>query len=47
VTISSKNWHTAKLVKDATKKNLLSDGIKKLMKPLNRCVEVRGDYVER
>jgi hypothetical protein len=44
VTIRSKNWGGAKFVKDATKKN--SDGIKRLVKDWNRCVEVEGDYVE-
>jgi hypothetical protein len=43
------HWRGAKLVKDATppppKKN--SDGIKKLVKLWNRCVEVEGDYVEK
>jgi hypothetical protein len=29
VTIRSKNWRGAKLVKDATKKPFFSDGIKK------------------
>jgi hypothetical protein len=28
-------------------KNFFSDGIKKLMKRWNRCVEVEGDYVEK
>jgi hypothetical protein len=34
------------LVKDATMK-LFPDGIKKLVKVWNRCVEVEGDYVEK
>jgi hypothetical protein len=34
------------LVKDVTKK-IVSDGIKKLVKCWNRCVEVEGDYVEK
>jgi hypothetical protein len=46
VTIRSRNWRGAKLVKDATKK-LFSDGIKKLVKRWNRCVEVEEDYVEK
>jgi hypothetical protein len=29
VTIRSKNWRGAKLVKDATKKNFVSDGFKR------------------
>jgi hypothetical protein len=33
------HWRGAKLVKDATKA-LFSDGIKKLVKRWNRCVEV-------
>jgi hypothetical protein len=37
----------AKLVKAATKKTFSSDGIKKLVKRWNRCVEVDGDYVEK
>jgi hypothetical protein len=45
VTIRSKNWRGAKLVKDATKK--LFYGIKKLVKSWNRCVEVEEDYVEK
>jgi hypothetical protein len=36
-----------KLVKDATKKLFLSDGIKKKLTRWNRCVEVEGDYVEK
>jgi hypothetical protein len=29
------------------KELFFSDGIKKLLKRWNRCVEVEGDYVER
>jgi hypothetical protein len=36
----------AKLITDPSK-NLFSDGIKKLLKRWNRCVEVEGDYVEK
>jgi hypothetical protein len=46
VTIRSKNWRGAKLVKDVSKKTF-SDGIEKLVKRWNRCVEVEGDYVEK
>jgi hypothetical protein len=46
VTIRSKNWRGAKLVKNATKK-LFSDGSKKIVKRWNRCVEVEGDYIEK
>jgi hypothetical protein len=45
VTIRSKNWCGAKLVKDATKKK--TDGIKKLAKLWNRCVEINGNCVEK
>jgi hypothetical protein len=34
------------LVKDATK-ICFSDGIKRILKRWNRCVEVEGDYVEK
>jgi hypothetical protein len=40
VTIRSKNWRGAKLVKRRNRKDFLSDGIKKLEKRWNRCVEV-------
>jgi hypothetical protein len=47
VTIRSKNWRGAILVKEATKK-LFPDGIKKkLMKHWTRCFEVKGDYLEK
>jgi hypothetical protein len=46
VTIRSKIWRGAKLVKNATKE-LFSDGIKKVVKRWNRCVEVDGDYAEK
>jgi hypothetical protein len=46
VTIRSKNWRGAKLVKDATQ-ILFSVIIKQLVKRWNRCVEVEGDYVEK
>jgi hypothetical protein len=46
VTIRSKIWRGAKLVKDATKKLYFSDGIKKLLKRWNPCFEVEGDYVK-
>jgi hypothetical protein len=46
VTIRSKNWRGAKFVTDATKE-LFSDGLKKLLKRWNRCVEVEGDYLEK
>jgi hypothetical protein len=44
VTIRSKNLRCAKSVEDAAKK--ISDGIEKIAKRWNRCVEVEGDYVE-
>jgi hypothetical protein len=40
-------WRGAKLVKDATKKLFFSDGIIKLLKRWNRCVEVEEDYAEK
>jgi hypothetical protein len=36
------NWF-----KEATKKHFFPDGIKKLVKHWNRCVEVEGDCVEK
>jgi hypothetical protein len=35
------------VVKDATKKTFFYEGIKKLGKRWNRCVEVEGDYNEK
>jgi hypothetical protein len=46
VTSHSKNWHGAEVVKDTTKKPF-SDGIKKLVKCWNWCIEVEEDYVEK
>jgi hypothetical protein len=40
------SWRGAKLINDANKK-LFSDGIKKLVKPWKRCVEVEMDYIEK
>jgi hypothetical protein len=34
------------LVKETTKK-LFSDGVKKIVKCWNWCIEVKGDYVEK
>jgi hypothetical protein len=48
VTIRSKNWYGAKLVKDASKKLFfLTELKKKIVKLWNRCVEIEGDYVEK
>jgi hypothetical protein len=46
MTIHSRNWRGAKSLQ-TQQKNFFSDGIKKLAKRWNRCVEVDGDYVEK
>jgi hypothetical protein len=45
--IRSKNWRCEKLVKDVTKGKNISGGIKKVVKLWNRCVEVKGNYIEK
>jgi hypothetical protein len=40
--IRSKNWRVAKLVKDITKKNFLSDGIKNLWNAGTDALKLRG-----
>jgi hypothetical protein len=47
VTIRSKNWRGAKLVKDAAKKTFFLTEFKKHVKRWNRCFKDDGDYVEK
>jgi hypothetical protein len=48
VTIRSKNWRGAKLVKEATKTTtFFSDRIRELVTYWNQCVEAEKDYAEK